>query len=278
MKLIGILAILGGGVLGFFKSMEQSMIFYPEKLPIDFVYRFPFSFEEINLRMSDETRINSLYFPSENTLESTLSFSSNGKNQKTGKKSKGIILYFHGNAGSLASWGYVAEDFLPLGWDVFVTDYRSYGKSEGKPDEDKLHSDAAEIYTYLEKRFPGQEIVPYGRSIGTGIAARLARDKKSKRLVLETPYTSFPELARVYYSFLPTFVMGYRLNALEYVKNFSGRTLVLHGDRDEIIPARMGRKFSELNDRVRYVEIPGGQHNNLSEFRGTGEALREFLE
>ncbi|MCC5816721.1 MAG: alpha/beta fold hydrolase [Leptospira sp.] len=273
LKLLGIIAIIGGSILGFFKSMEQSMIFYPEKLHPNFSYNFPYSYEEINLRMSDDTLINSLFFPSENTLKSSLSSKPTDKN----KKSHGIILYFHGNAGSLASWGYIAEDFLPLGWDVLVTDYRSYGKSEGSPDEVKLHSDAAELYEYLKKRFPEQEILPYGRSIGTGIAAKLARDMNTPRLILETPYTSFPDLARVYYNFLPTFIMGYRLETLDYVKNFSGKTLVLHGDRDEIIPVAMGRKFADVNDRVHYVEIPGGQHNNLGEFRLTGEVVKGFL-
>jgi uncharacterized protein len=274
MKFLGIIAILGGSVLGLFKSMEQSMIFYPEKLHPNFSFSFPFSYEEINLRMSDGKVINSLFFPSDNTLKSSLSSKPTDKKQK----SQGIILYFHGNAGSLASWGYIADEFLPLGWDVFVTDYRSYGKSEGTPDEVKLHSDAAELYEYLKKRFPDQEILPYGRSIGTGIAAKLAKDMNTPRLILETPYTSFPDLARVYYSFLPTFIMGYRLNTLEYVREFNGHTLVLHGDRDEIIPVTMGRKFTDVNYRVHYVEIPGGQHNNLGEFRMTGEAVKGFLE
>ncbi|MCX7999334.1 MAG: lysophospholipase, partial [Leptospiraceae bacterium] len=207
--------------------------------------------------MKDKIKINALYFPS--------------------RQSKGIIFYFHGNAESLRNWGYIASDFLLLDWDLFIIDYRGFGKSTGEPYEDKLYSDAFEIYDYLKTRFPSKEILPYGRSIGTAIAAKLALEKKTQRLILETPYTSLPELARIYFPFIPSFILSYRLNTFDYVKNYLGRVLVLHGSHDEIIPVEMGREFQNLGNKVIYVEIPYGNHNNLSQFKKFKEAVRSFL-
>lgn len=251
-------SLIGVISLSFLKKIEQSLIFYPEKLPKNFVYSFPYSFEEFNLIMKDKTNINALYFPS--------------------KQGYGIILYFHGNAGSLRSWGYIAEEFLPLGWDLFIIDYRGFGKSEGEPKEGKLHSDASEIYEYLRIRFHDKEIVPYGRSIGTGIASKLAKEKNTSRLILETPYTSLPELAKIYFPFIPSFLLSYELKTFEYLKNYNGKVLVLHGSLDEIIPVEMGRKFQELGNKVYYVEIPNGRHNNLADFWDTQKAIQKFLE
>lgn len=253
-----VVSIIGVVSLSFLKKIEQSLIFYPEILPKNFAFSFPYPFEEFNLIMKDKTNINALYFPS--------------------KQSHGIVLYFHGNAGSLRSWGYIAEEFLPLGWDLFIMDYRGFGKSEGEPKEEKLHSDASEIYEYLRIRFHEKEIIPYGRSIGTGIASRLAKQKNTPRLILETPYTSLPELAKIYFPFIPSFLLSYELNTYEYVKNYKGKVLVLHGTLDEIIPVEMGRKFKELGAHVRYVEIPNGRHNNLSDFFDTQTAIQNFLE
>lgn len=249
--------VLGVAFLNLFNSIEKSLIFYPEKLPSNFVYSFPYPFEEINLTMKDKTLINSLYFPS--------------------KQGRGIILYFHGNAESLRNWGYVAGDFLPLNWDLFIIDYRGFGKSAGEPYEDKLYSDAFEIYEYLKKRFPSKEILPYGRSIGTAIAAKLALEKNTQRLILETPYTSLPELAKIYFPFIPSFLISYRLNTFDYTRNYMGKVLVLHGTHDEIIPVEMGREFQNLGDKLTYIEIPYGNHNNLSQFEKFRKAISSFI-
>lgn len=249
--------ILFGGILKLLKFLEQSLIFYPEKLPPEHSFQYDSPFEEITLAMQDGTKINSLYFNSQ--------------------ESKGIILYFHGNAGSLRSWGDVYREFLPNHWDLFITDYRSYGKSDGKPDEDLLYSDALELYEYLVQKYPGKEIIPYGRSIGTAIAAYLANHKKTKRLILETPYTDFPAIAKKYFPFVPGVILSYRLETKKYVDSYGGNTLILHGDRDEIIPVEMGREIGRLSERIRYVEVKGGYHNNLSTFRDTLKARKEFL-
>lgn len=259
-----ILGITGISLMTFFKSLEQSFIFFPQKLPSEYKYNFPYPFEEINLTMNDKEIINCLYFP----LHKLKGLS----------QPKGILIYFHGNAGSLDGWGWIAEDFLPFGWDLFIMDYRGFGKSTGKPHEVSLHSDAKEIYQYLKNRFLGKEILPYGRSIGTGIAAKLALEENTPRLILETPYTSFLDLARIYYLFLPSFLLSYRLETYYFVKRYQGKTLVLHGDRDEIIPVSMAREFKKLGNKIKYTEINGGSHNNLSDFPLWKESLKSFLE
>ena len=135
---------------GVFYFRQENMIFYPEALPPDFQYSFPARFDEVTISV-DGAVINALHFKTDTP--------------------KGAIVYFHGNAGNLSGWGEVALDFTRLGYDVLIPDYRGYGKSTGKIYSEKmLHRDAAVAYDYLKGRYQEDQIVIYGRSIGTGIA------------------------------------------------------------------------------------------------------------
>jgi uncharacterized protein len=140
----------------------------------DFTFTFPGRFEEIALP-SDDAVISALYFNADHP--------------------KGVVLYFHGNAGSLRSWGAVAASFVGRGYDVLMPDYRGYGKSSGWiASEQMLHDDAAVAYQYLLGRYPEDQIVVYGRSIGSGIATYLAKTHRPRMLILETPYFSLKEI------------------------------------------------------------------------------------
>lgn len=166
-------------------------MFFPEKIPADYVFQFVEPHEEINIESINGNVINCLLFKAEN--------------------SKGIILYFHGNAGSIRSWGSVAADFLPLQYDVCVSDYPGYGKSKGKISETSLFNDAQSVYNEFKKHYNESEIIIYGRSIGTGIAAHLASENNPQKLILESPYYSMKDFSRHLYPFLPAFLLRYPL-------------------------------------------------------------------
>lgn len=130
-KWITLPLILIGIIMILINSLQEKLIFFPEKIPSNYKYEFAFTdkFKEINYKPDKGVLINSLLFKSD--------------------KPKGLIFYLHGNAGSLKSWGNVAESFLKMNYDVLIIDYRGYGKSTGKISEKALYSDSIYIYNKI---------------------------------------------------------------------------------------------------------------------------------
>ena len=252
--------IIGGYViiclLMFF--LQQRFIFFPEKLSPDYSYSFPrnLNWEEVWIN-NDHEKINGIHFKADS--------------------SKGVILYFHGNAGSLKSWGYVAEDFMPLGWDLLIIDYRTFGKSTGKLTYTSLLSDGQAAYDYLLQSYQASEILIYGRSLGTGIAAHIANKNNAPKLLLETPYTSLVDLSHHYYKWLPVkWLHRFPLSVKKHLSSFENPVFIIHGTDDKVIPVHNSHQLSKtFPNQIRlFVEIQGGGHNDLSQYH----QFREFLQ
>jgi len=258
--ILSCLLLSGWAIMNF---NQERMIFFPEVLPLDFRFVFPVPFEEINLKVEDAT-INALHF------------------KKTG--SKGVIIYFHGNAGNLSSWGYVAPDFLSRGYDVFIIDYRGYGKSTGRIiSEQMLHDDAAAIYTYVKGVYPEDRIILYGRSIGTGIACRLAMENKPHMLILESPYFSLKDIANRFIPFLPEALIDtifkYPLRTDLWIPHVACPIYLFHGTEDEIIPFDASTRLVHLiHAEHELFATPGGGHNDLIEYPLYHEGLDRILQ
>jgi pimeloyl-ACP methyl ester carboxylesterase len=251
--------IVGCGVF-FFR--QESMIFYPETLPPDFQYSFPAHFDEVTLSV-DGAAINALHFKTDNP--------------------KGVIIYFHGNAGNLRGWGEVALDFTRLSYDVLIPDYRGYGKSTGKIfSEEMLHRDAAAAYSYLKERYLENQIAIYGRSIGTGIAVYLARETRPRTLILESPMFNMRDLARHHYPFMPSWLIGlilkYPMRTDLWIADVPCPVYLFHGTEDDIVPYNASERLIKITrTESRLITIPGGGHNNLSDFPLYHEELERIL-
>ena len=126
---------------------QDKLIFFPEKLSEEHEYGFARDFEEKYFQIDEQTKLNAIHF--------------------FAKNKKGTILYFHGNAGSLDSWGHVAREFVDLGYDVLLPDYRGFGKSTGPFSEEALYADARFLYDFLLTENEASDIIIYGRSLGT---------------------------------------------------------------------------------------------------------------
>ncbi|MFH1434608.1 MAG: alpha/beta hydrolase [Pseudomonadota bacterium] len=242
--------------------MLERFIFVPEKLPRDFDFRLPENAQELFIDTSDGETINAILFRA--------------------PEPKGVALYFHGNAGSLSSWQFVSDDIVPLGFDVLVIDYRGYGKSTGKISEKGLYLDAEASFDKLTSLgYEKDGIVVYGRSLGTGVAFDLAGQRKAGALVLESPFTSMPDLVSAFFPIpLPGLIISYKFENLEKAPKVTIPTLVLHGDSDELIPFGQGRRiFDALTVKKKTLAvIEGGGHNNLSEFPEYHRAVKNFLD
>lgn len=255
---VGILCALGT----FWGCSQESLIFFPETLPRDYKFSFSIPFDEIILPVDGGT-IHALHF-------------------KSGQP-KGVVLYFHGNAGSLRTWGEIAGEFTTRGYDLLIPDYRGFGKSSGNiSSETMLLEDGMAAYVYLRRHYPEERIVLYGRSIGTGIAAYVATTGKPRMLILESPYYSLMELAAYHYPFVSVSVirswLRYPLRTDLWLRKIACPIVLFHGTRDNIIPYDASERLIKLGVAdCRLIRLEGGGHNDLSDFPLYQRTLSDLL-
>jgi uncharacterized protein len=240
----------------------ERILFQPTKLDSNYAFQFNRPFEELNLFPEKDVVINALYF-------------------KT-KDPKGIFLYFHGNRDNIQRWGKISSELGDyFHYDVFVMDYRGYGKSVGIRDEDALNRDALFCYNYVKTNYLPKETIIYGRSLGTGIASCLASEIKADKLILETPYHSFNDIASGYFSlFSIEHKLPYKLSSFQYLQSVDCPILMIHGTEDEVVPYSSGKKLYEslVNKNVTFITIQNGKHNNLGDdYKDYWEAMTAFL-
>ncbi len=176
------------------------------------------------------------------------------------------LLYFHGNAGNAADrLERVRELHARFGLDVFLVDYRGYGRSAGSPSEDGLYRDGRAIYgTAVEAGFRPEQIIPFGESLGSAVAIELASKWACAGVVLETPFLSARALARVHYPWIPRFLVANRYDNEARVAGIPVPKLFLVAGNDEVAPAAQGRQLFETARGAReLVVVPGAHHNDI---------------
>ena len=240
---------------------QEKLIFLPTTLPQEYQYTFNRDFEEFFLKTEDGARLNALHFKVKNP--------------------KGIILYFHGNAGDLSRWGKITSYFATYDYDVLVMDYRTYGKSTGKLSELMLYKDATLFYDKAKQWYSEDKIVVYGRSLGTTFATHVASQNNPQKLILESPFYGLQELAKERYWFLPVgSLLRYRFPTWEYAQMVTCPITILHGTEDNVVPYHSGKQLHETlpKDQANLVTILGGSHNNLIDFPVYHEAIQKELQ
>jgi alpha-beta hydrolase superfamily lysophospholipase len=190
---------------------------------------------------------------------------------KAPDRPKGMVLYFHGNARNINRYAKLMPNFTRNGYDVLILDYREFGKSTGELTEASLYEDALLMYKVARTRFAPWQIVVYGKSIGTGIAAQLASVRDCKRLILETPYYSLADVAASSVRVFPTgvidFMLKYKLPANEFLPKVTAPITIFHGTEDNTVPYASGKKLEEFFKKGdEFITIKGGQHNNLNDY------------
>jgi len=176
-----------------------------------------------------------------------------------------VLIWYHGNAGNIGDRLHNARWFVDrLGVDVVLVDYRGYGRSEGTPDEEGLYLDGLAIYDAVAARsVRAEDIVLFGRSLGGAIAIETALRRPAGALVLESVFRSVPALASEHYWFVPSAVVRTRMDNLSKMARVRTPTLVLHGDRDGIVPLSHGRRlFEAAGSAARLHVIEGAGHND----------------
>lgn len=248
-------------LLAMMHFLQERLIFLPTKLPPDYEYSFSDNFEELFLEATDGAQLNAIHFKSSN--------------------SKGLILYFHGNAGDLSRWGEIASFFVEKQFDVLVMDYRTYGKSTGSLSEENLYSDSQLFYDYAKAQYPEAEIIVYGRSLGTAMATYLASKNSPKQLILETPFYNLKEIAQERFPLLPIkALLSYSFSSNEHIQSVAAPITIVHGTDDSVVPYESGKRLYEAAPDInkKFITIKGGEHNNLVQFDAYHQGIKEALQ
>ncbi|SES32649.1 alpha/beta hydrolase [Salipaludibacillus aurantiacus] len=198
--------------------------------------------------------------------------------QETGKNR--LLIYYGGNAEELSAQIPMMTERLD-DWSVLLVNYRGYGKSEGRPEEENLYNDALLIYDVIQDEFDNglDSTVLMGRSIGTGIATKVAAERHADGLVLVSPFDSLEEVASRHYSFLPvSLLLRFSFDSVSRINEISGPLLVITGDEDEIVPeSHTEALLKDYTGSLQYEQLQGRGHNDLHLDPQFWKALREFL-
>lgn len=233
-------------LLGWLASayLQEYFIFRPQRLRKDYRFEFEYPFEELWVK----EHLNAVWFRQ--------------------PKAKGVVLYFHGNAGSLKRWGKIAKDFVPRGWDLFIPDYRGFGKSTGSQSQAAMYQDAYDCYEFLSKQYDSANILIYGRSIGSAFAIYTASRHNPPLLLLETPFFNMSALFRSYYPWLPYwFRFKFDFPSNSFLRQIHCPILIFHGTKDLVVPYSHAQKLQAIApEQITLITLPGASHKNCPEF------------
>lgn len=254
-----IIVILTIGIFIYF--FQHKFFFQAEKLPQDFKFAYEnLVAEEMTVIPEEGAQINYLHFKVENP--------------------KGVVIYLKGNTKSIKGWGKFAIDFTRLQYDVVMMDYRGFGKSTGKRNVTSMKRDSQYIYDLVKKEFSEDQIIVYGRSLGTGFAARLAAKNNPRLLILTSPIYSLEKTIHRYMPFMPAkFFLRYNFPTYHYLKNVRCPIKILHGSDDKLVPIKTAIDLSEINPKLtRLYVILGAGHIDIHQFEEYHRAMEEIFE
>lgn len=250
LKKIGIvLAILYAILVILAYKFQERLIFFPSKMPMNHTYDFCQNFEEFNLKAEDGAVLNAVHIKQDSA--------------------KGVVLYFHGNSGNISHLIHVANLISRKGYDAIMVDYRTYGKSVGEMSEEAIKQDAQLFYNHTLTKYDEDDIILYGRSFGTGVAAGLAATNSPKKLILESPFYNAVDLGKHRFPIFPiNWLSNYRFPSNEYIKEVKCPIYVFHGTEDFVIPISQAKQLYDeiLVVEKKFYEIEGAGHNYLQDF------------
>jgi len=230
--------------------LQEKLLFHPVTLPQNFQFKFDVPFKEVNIPMNKTDTVNMIQFlPADPAI-------------------KGVVLYFHGNSDNVIRYEKNAEIFTKKGYEVWIPDYPTYGKTTGELTEENMYLQAKEVYKLAHSKFSSDSIFVYGKSLGTGVASYIAAKEKCAALILETPFYSIPSLFSTYAPIYPTSRMShFKFPVGEYLGEVTEPVLIFSGTSDKVIPYRNAAKLKKvLKKGDEFITLQNGTHNNVTSF------------
>jgi alpha-beta hydrolase superfamily lysophospholipase len=240
--------------------LQDYLMFKPEKLPTDFLFQYEHQeIEEYNVETRDGAIINGLRFKAQ--------------------QPKGIVFYLKGNSKSIKGWGKFAVDFTRHGYDVLMVDYRGFGKSTGRRTQKAIKRDMQVIYNKIKENVDEKYIILYGRSLGSGFAAKLASMNNPRMLILDAPYYSLSKVAKKYIPFMPlSILLKFPMPTYKWLQYVNCPIHIIHGTDDKLIPYKTSVKLSKIKPTsTTLYTVIGGGHKNLNTFESYHKMLSEII-
>lgn len=245
----------------YIKYTESRGIFFPSRKLESTPSGIGLAFKDVYLNTTDNLRINGWFIPAQN--------------------SKYTVLFFHGNAGNISHRFDKIKILHNLGVNVFIIDYRGYGRSTGKPSERGLYIDADTAYRYLTKaaQIDPDSIILYGESLGGSVAIELAEKTKVKALITEEVFSSLKDMAKSIYPFLPSFLFADKFNSLDKIQKITIPKLFIHSKNDELVPFYQAQQLFALANKPKELVVIHGSHNEafLESKNEYIKSITEFL-
>lgn len=243
-----LILLVGAGICSFifYPKIENFFVFYPDRSMDVSPERMCLPYRDVYFPAKDGTRLHGWFFP--------------------GEKGAPVIVYCHGNAGNISHRIEIAARLLEQGLQVFLFDYRGYGRSSGSPSEEGIYKDGLGAWEYVveSEKIPPDGVIAYGHSLGAAVAIEIALGKQVRSLIIESAFTSTKDMAKT----MPLFALFSPLlpahfHNLEKVGRVRVPKLIMHGDLDEIIPFHMGKTLYEAAAEPRFfLPIRGAMHND----------------
>ncbi len=241
---------------------QSGMLYYPNLPSRELMLtpgRYGLEYEELRLTTRDGLTLHGWFIPAENP--------------------RATLLFCHGNAGNISHRMESIVLFHQLGLNVLIFDYRGYGQSEGSPSEQGTYQDAEAAWDYLtrQREIPPSQIILFGRSLGAAIASRLAVDQEPLGLIVESAFSSVPDMAAHYYPYLPVrWISRFQYNTRKHLISLNRPLLIIHSPDDEIIPYDHGQQlFAAAREPKQFLSIRGGHNDG---FLLSGEQYTRGLE
>ena len=236
---------------------QESLLFHPDKLPAGYKFEQAADVHESWVDVPG-ARLNALHLQL--------------------PKPEGVVFFLHGNAGSLETWFINADFYRRANLDLYMIDFRGYGKSSGRIEsEAQLQADVRAAWAQVAPQYAGQRRVIYGRSLGTALAAQLAAEVQPELTVLVSPYASMAALAQKYYPWLPSAVMRYPLRTDEALAKVKGPVLLAHGGNDTLIAPSNSLALQQVAPQAQLLLVAQAGHGDLQLFDAYLNGLRALL-
>jgi pimeloyl-ACP methyl ester carboxylesterase len=235
---------------------QERLIFRPEPLPL--AHRFVLDdVHEVSIDVGGET-LSALHLQLPNP--------------------QGVVFFLHGNTGNLATWFTHSDFYRAVNYDLFMVDYRGYGKSSGRIEsEAQLRADVLAAWRTVEAQYAGKRKVIYGRSLGTALAAGLAAEVQPDLTILVSPYCDMAQLMAYHYPLLPTVLLRYPLATCRDVVRLRMALLIVHGETDTLIPIRHSEQLLSVAQQARLLRVAGAAHADVHQFPAYTDELRRAL-
>jgi uncharacterized protein len=256
--LVSVAAIAYAGFLGALYFKQERLIFPVRRLPADFQFQFDQRFEEVRIPVPGAT-LHALHFMQD--------------------QPRGLVFFLHGNVGNLETWTTGLDFYRRVNYDLFIIDYRGYGKSTGTIEsEAQLEADVRAAWDAIAPRYRGKPIVIYGRSLGTGLAAKLASEVDAQLLILVSPYTSLAASAKEAYPLAPEWLLKYPLRTDEVIGRVKMPIVLIHGSSDRKIPVAHSQRLAALaHAPVELIVVDGAGHDDIHRFPAYLDSLAARL-